>query len=284
MVNKHYKKVISYFAKKASDYDLVDKQLYWSLSDELLKKIIGKKIVDNFSRKKAMIMDAGTGTGRWSLILYNLFKKKGVKTYFDLVDITPQMLEEAKRKIKKNHLTQEMKIHVNNIENLSGFKNDSYDIAISFYNVLSFVEKPRKAIGEIYKKLRGGGLYASVVSNKYHAYFFNILTDQGAEISKINASSKVKFNKKMPYIHCFTPLQIKSIYSDAGFRDVEVIGFPNFIYPNIEETYIVGQSTFHRNILKSKKNFQKIIDIEYKECFNPEAAARGNTLLVIGKK
>jgi len=45
MTNKHYKEVIFYFKQKASDYDLVDQQLYWSLSDELLKKIINKKIL-----------------------------------------------------------------------------------------------------------------------------------------------------------------------------------------------------------------------------------------------
>jgi len=284
MGNNHYKKVISYFAKKAGDYDLVDKQLYWSLSDQLLKKIINKKIVNNFSEKDIKIMDAGAGTGRWSLILHDLFRKRGVETHFDLIDVTPHMLKEAERKIERKGINVQMKTHLGNIENLSVYKNNFYDIAISFYNVLSFTEKPQKAIKEIYKKLKTNGLYASIVSNKYHSYFFNIITNHGSDLKDISTFSRIRFNKNMPYIHCFTPSKIRLLYKNAGFKDIEVIGFPNFIYPNIEETYLVGQSRFHQNILKNKNIFKKILGIEYKECFNPDSSARGNTLLVIGKK
>ncbi len=209
MENNYYKKVISYFSRKADQYDLVDKQSYWNLSDRLLEKIINKKIVDRFSKsKKLQIMDAGAGTGRWSLILYNLFKRKKVKTQFELIDITPLMLEKAKDKINQKRITTEMKTHLGNIENLSGYKNNFYDIIISFYNVLSFTEKPFKALLEIYKKLKNNGLYACIVSNKYHAYFFDIATNRGSDLEKISDLSSVRFNKKMPYIHCFTPSEI----------------------------------------------------------------------------
>ena len=284
MENNHYKKVISYFAQKATKYDFVDKQLYWELSDQLLRRIVRKKIINNFTNKQLRIMDAGAGTGRWSLILYDLFKKRGTKTHFDLIDITPHMLKEAETKIKKKGIIKQMKTYLGNIENLSVYENDFYDIAISFYNVLSFVEKPQKAMQEIYKKLRNNGLYASIVSNKYHSYFFNIITNRGLDLENISNLSKVRFNKNMPYIHCFTPIQIKQLYEKAHFRNIEVIGFPNFIYPNIEETYLVGQSHSHQNILSNKKIFNKILEIEYKECFNPDLSARGNTLLIIGRK
>jgi len=122
------------------------------------------------------------------------------------------------------------------------------------------------------------------VSNKYHAYFFNILTDGGSDLEKISNSSKVRFNKNMPYIHCFTPAGIESLFRKTGFKNIEVIGFPNFIYPNIEETYLTGESRRHKNVLRNKKILNRILRIEYTECFNPNLAARGNTLLVIGRK
>lgn len=285
MKNNHYRKVVYYFSRKAAQYDLVDKQSYWNLSDRLLKKIIAKKIVDTFSKNKMLqIMDAGAGTGRWSLILHDLFKKRKVKTQLDLIDVTPLMLKEAEKKIKRRGITNQMKTHVGNIEDLSSYKNSFYDIAISFYNVLSFAEKPPKVLREIYKKLKNNGLYACVVSNKYHAYFFNIITDGGSDLKKISNSSKVRFNKNMPYIHCFTPKKIESLFRKAGFKNIEVLGFPNFIYPNIEETYLTGESRRHKNTLKNKKIFIRILRTEYKECFNPDLAARGNTLLVTGRK
>lgn len=285
MENNYYKKVISYFSRKADQYDLVDKQSYWNLSDRLLEKIINKKIVDRFSKsKKLQIMDAGAGTGRWSLILYNLFKRKKVKTQFELIDITPLMLEKAKDKINQKRITTEMKTHLGNIENLSGYKNNFYDIIISFYNVLSFTEKPFKALLEIYKKLKNNGLYACIVSNKYHAYFFDIATNRGSDLEKISDLSSVRFNKKMPYIHCFTPSEIELLFRKTGFKNIEVIGFPNFIYPSIEETYLTGESHYYKNMLKNKETFNHILKIEYKECFNSSLSARGNTLLAIGRK
>lgn len=284
MLTPHYKKVITYFSKKASSYDLVDKQLYWKLSDHLLKKIIMKKIVSKFLKKKKLqIMDAGAGTGRWSLILYQLFKVKKIRTQFDLVDITPLMLKEAEYKIKKRKIDC-MKTYIGNIENLSMFKDNFYDIVISFYNVLSFVDKPIKALKEIYRKLKRGGLCACSVANKYHAYYFNILTNKGSDLTTISNQSKVRFTKKMPYIHCFTPEKIRSLFEKASFKKVEVIGFPNFIYPTIEETKVKGQSQYYKTLLKNKKIFNRILNLEYKECFNPNLAARGNSLLVIGQK
>ena len=88
----------------------------------------------------------------------------------------------------------------------------------------------------------------------------------------------------MPYIHCFTPNGLKKIFQDVGFKEVIIIGFPNFIYPNIEDTYILGQSQKNQNILQDKAIFDKILNVEYSECFNSDLAARGNSLLVIARK
>ena len=283
MANSYYKDVIKYFSKKASKYDLVDEQLYWHLSDELLKKIIQVKLVEPFLGKKELkVLDAGAGTGRWSLVLYD-FLKKNFRLRFDLVDITKEMLAEADRKIRKKGLTDVMETRLENIENLSNYSNNYYDIAISFYNVLSFVEKPGRVLKEIFKKLRKRGLYVSIVANKYHSYFFTILTNRIDELANIK-KGRVRYNKEMPPIRCFAPDEIKKLYQESGFKKVEVIGFPNFVYPNIEDTKIEGQSKQSRNILKNKKTFQKIIDIEFQECFNQDLAGRGNVLLVIGRK
>lgn len=283
MINSYYKDIIKYFNKKAEKYDLVDEQLYWLLSDKLLAKIIQLKLIKPFSKKKELrILDAGAGTGRWSLILY-VFLKKNFKLHFDLIDISKKMLNEADKKIKKRGLVNIMKISIGNVEKLSNCPNNYYDIAISFYNVLSFTEKPDRAIKEIFKKLKRKSLYASIVANKYHSYFFNLLNNNINELKEVQGG-RVKYSKDMPYIHCFTPTVIKRLYQRAGFKNIEVIGFPNFIYPNIEDTKLEGQSDRNKNILENKDNFRKILNIEFKECFNKDIVGRGNVLLVIGRK
>lgn len=285
MPDSHYKDVIKYFSKKAAKYDLVDQQLYWRLSDELLKKIIQVKLVKPFLEKKELrVLDAGAGTGRWSLILYDFLKEKNIKLLFDLLDITQEMLDETDKKINKLGITNIMKTYLKNIEDLSDYSDNFYDIAISFYNVLSFVEKPEVALREVFKKLKNGGVYASIVANKYHSYFFSILTHRIVELDKIKNQSIARFTDEMPYVRCFTPKGIKNLYEQTGFNEVNVIGFPNFVYPNIEDTKIEGQSEQSKNILKNKEIFDRILEIEFQECFNKDIAGRGNTLLVIGKK
>lgn len=285
MPNSYYETVQKYFANKADKYDLVDKQLYWRLSDMLLKRIIEEKIVKPFSSYKCLnILDAGAGTGRWSLVLYDFLKEKNIEIHFDLLDITREMLDEADKKIKKLNIDRIAKTYLQNIEDLSGYNDNFYDIAISFYNVLSFTEKPEIVLNEVLKKLKTGGLYANVVANKYHSYFFNILTNRITELDKIKKDSKIRFTEEMPYIHCFTPSGIKELYKQAGFKEVEIIGFPNFVYPNIEDTRVEGQSDKSKGILENEEFFNKIIEIEFQECFNKDISGRGNALLVIGKK
>ncbi|MFA7141690.1 MAG: class I SAM-dependent methyltransferase [Candidatus Paceibacterota bacterium] len=284
-MSKHYSRVKGYFSQKAEKYDMVDEQLYWKLSDELLKKIVEEKIIkNNLSKKKINILDAGAGTGRWSLIIYDLLEKEKIKSQIDMVDITEEMLNEAEKKIKAKRISDSFNLYTGNIENLPFIKDEYYDIVISFYNVLSFVENPLVAIKEIYKKIKKGGVYVSVVANKYHSYFFKILTNDIKELSKIKNSSLVRFNDNMPYIHCFTPNKIKNYYKKANFSNVEVFGFPNFVYPNIEETFLEGQSIENKNILSDQDNFKKIFDLEFSKCFNEDLATRGNTLLCFGKK
>jgi len=54
----------------------------------------------------------------------------------------------------------------------------------------------------------------------------------------------------MPSIHCFTPSDIRKLYIEAGFVDVEIIGFPNLIYPNIEDTMVIGQNSKNKKYLR----------------------------------
>jgi len=97
-------------------------------------------------------------------------------------------------------------------------------------------------------------------------------------------SGKTRYTSEMPFIHCFTPNEIRKLYQKNGFKKVEVIGFPNFVYPNIEDARIEGQSRQSKNLLENKKNFQKILATEFRECFNQDVVGRGNVLLIIGKK
>jgi ubiquinone/menaquinone biosynthesis C-methylase UbiE len=279
----YYSQIKDYFNQKAGDYDDVDKQLYWVLSDKFFKKVLSNELKTFFdNREDAIILDAGAGTGRWTFILEELFGEKIKKGL--LVDISEKMLAEAKKKIIKHGLSVKYSCEERNIEKLDSLNNEFFDLAISFYNVISFVENPHKALQEISKKLKNGGIFVSIVANKYHSYYFSILTNRLNEMDNIREKSLIKFNDAMPAIHCFTPEEAKKLYFDNGFSEVNVFGGPNFIYPGMEETKIIGNTQQIFNKLSDNSNFEKILSIELENYKNSDISGRANTLLIIAKK
>ena len=98
-----YSSVVEYFDKKAEKYDLTDEQIYWVLSDTLLWKALIKVFLEEVkqSNLKVRILDAGGGTGRWSIKISRYLRNLAE---VHLVDISKKMLEVANKKIKKDQL------------------------------------------------------------------------------------------------------------------------------------------------------------------------------------
>lgn len=283
-MNQYYKKVTSYFNNKADVYDDVDQQLYWVLSDMFFKEVLKREIPKIFKNKKSIrLLDAGAGTGRWTQFFCELFGKK-YNISGDLIDISEKMLEVAKHKLTRAKFEKKFNCSVGDIENMPNIPNVNYDIALSFYNVISFVENPSSALKEIYKKLKKGGLHISIVANKYHAYHFSILTGRMKELDAITKKSKNRFNEDMPYIHCFTPEELERLYKKAGFKKAKVIGGLNFMYPGMEETFTHGSTDNIKNKLSDKAIFKKIMQVELDNYVNKDVAGRGNVLMAIAYK
>lgn len=280
----HYLQVIDYFDGKAEVYDDVDEQLYWVLSDMFFKEILKREIPTFFSRgKEVKILDAGAGTGRWSIFFYDLFSDRFSITG-DLIDINKKMLEQARKKISKAGLDKLLHCREGDIEEMFEIENRCYDIALSFYNVISFVDNPGKALARIAEKLKKNGIHVSVVANKYHAYYFSLLTNQVDELEMIRVYSKIRFNKHMPYIHCFSPDELRELYLQNGYQKVEVIGGPNFFYPGMEETLTSGSTDRIDQVLSNEAVFKRILEIELEYYNQKDLTGRGNVLMAIARK
>lgn len=277
----YYHDITNYFSKKASEYDLVDEQLYWVLSDKLAKKFLVDLLKEN-KKTELKLLDAWAWTWRWALNFHELLQNKSILKA-DLVDITKEMLDEANNKIKKLWIENNFKCSVSNIENLNNYNDNYYDFAISFYNVLSFVNDYNKAIWEIYKKLNAWWKYIWIVWNKHHSYYFSLLTNRINELDSVD-NNKIRFNDLMPYMHCFTTEELKNIFKNNGFKEIKVYWLLNYIYPWMEETFLKWQNEEKYNILKNEDTFNKILDLEYNNLYDENLASRWNTLLFIATK
>lgn len=279
----HNQNVQNYFNGKAKSYDDVDKQFYWVFSDLFYKEVL-KKELKHFikERQEIKLLDAGAGTGRWSENFYDLFNKD-CHISGTLIDISKEMLNVAKKKYIKKGLNKYFNFIYGNIEEMNKIKDNSYDLSISFYNVISFVEHPEKALVEIKKKLKKNGLHIAVVGNTYHALYFSLLTGRTEQLKNVTLNSQIKFNDQMPDMKVFTPFEIKKLYKKSGFSNIKIIGGPNFLYPGMEETFVHGASDNLQKLLENNQTMKELLDIELKHYNDPNISGRANTLLVIAK-
>lgn len=267
---------IKYFSKKADQYDLVDKQLYWVLSDKLLwdtfKRYLNK-LPKNFN-----FLDAGGGTGRWTFNILKYYPQaKGL-----IFDLSPEMLSVAKKNAKSQGFIDRLEFIEGDITVTSALESKKFDIAFNFHNVLGFVENPFAALKNISKSTRKGGYVVSLVPNLYHLIYFNLGLGRIGEAKKSLETMKGRFTPEMPSIYLFTPESISKMYKKLGLNITLLTGFPSTIYPNYQETQIKGQTKNLANLLSSKGNFDQIFDLEQKLIEQKDIASRGNNILIIG--
>lgn len=272
------KEVLNYFKNKAKDYDLVEGQTYWVLSDKLLweifKETVLNKLPENFK-----FLDAGGGTGRWTLkILEEFPKAQGM-----IIDISREMLNEARSKVKKRNYEKRVKIIEQNLEQIDNVKDDEFEISFNFHNVLGFVENPNTVINELHRVTKKGGYVVSLVPNLYHNIFFNIFVGNMELANETMKTKRGRFTKEMPKMNMFTPDSIKDIYEKIGIKVELLSGFPITIYPGMQETQIDGNSEHVQDILSDEKTFNEIYNIEKSLFKNSDTASRGNQIYIIGR-
>lgn len=280
MSNSYEKSVKKYFKLKAKNYDDVEYQVYWNLSDSLLWYLLKFKILDKLKNKKIKVLDAGGGTGRWLIKIIKYLPDSSGTLY----DFSESMLDVARNKIRDGKLQERIEIINGNLENMRSCKNSQYDIAICFHNPLSFVKNYNKAFGEITKKLKKGGYFILVVSNKYHMLYVNAQTGDIQKMKILLKTDIGSFNEHMPPIRTFTPISIMSLYQKFGLKEIHTYGFPVTIYPQLEDTAISGSGKRTKAILEDADTFAIIEEIEKQLVLCEEAAPRGNSLFVIGRK
>lgn len=270
----------NYFKSKYLQYDLVEKQLYWILSDRLLWFLLRKVVLNKFKKRKIKFLDAGGGTGRWSIKILEYLPNSTCVLY----DISKEMLSIAKEKLVKKNLLDRVSILNGNLENMGDIKDSEYDLVINFHNVLGFLENPEKGLSKMFRVLKLGGHLISVVPNLYHNIYFNLQTGRLKELDKTVRTHKGKFTDDMPNLYLFTPTAIRRMYKELGLNDIKIFGFPVTIYPHKEETKTVGDSEKISNILSNKRYFKQIEKIEKILILNGDATGRGNNLFVVGRK
>jgi len=166
----------------ARSYDFLNHFLSFGIDVWWRKKMI--RMASAYS--PAFILDVATGTGDLAVMATKMNPEMIVG-----VDLSEEMLKEARIKIEKEHLGEIIEFQEGDVENLN-FGDNSFDMAMSAFGVRNF-ENLDLGLAEIYRVLKEGGTFFVLEFSKpthfpikqfYSFYSFHFLPFLGKLISK----------------------------------------------------------------------------------------------------
>jgi ubiquinone/menaquinone biosynthesis C-methylase UbiE len=184
----------------SSGYDI---QRYVRVCAERLVELSGL-------RSGAQVLDVATGTG-WAAMAAG--RTVGPTGYVVGVDMNPEMLQEARRKMAAAHLTH-VEVREGDAEHLD-FADNRFD-AVCCASALFFLPHMLEALREWQRVLRPGGLVAfSVFGATLFHPMRTLFTDRIQTYG-------VSLPPQRPSQRLTTPEQCQDLLQEAGFRDLEV--------------------------------------------------------------
>lgn len=174
--------VRSMFDRIAPRYDLLNRLLSFGI-DRIWRRNVVKLLKD---LKTPMILDVATGTGDLAV---EICKIDPAAVYG--VDLSPQMLEVAQKKVQQKKLHMTIQLREGDSENLP-FEDNFFDAVTVAFGVRNF-ENLGKGLAEMQRVLRPGGKLIVLEFSRpsgfpfkqfYHFYFTRILPWWGGMISK----------------------------------------------------------------------------------------------------
>ncbi|QMU75413.1 methyltransferase domain-containing protein [Streptacidiphilus sp. PB12-B1b] len=272
--------VLSYFRDKADGYDRVDEQVYWRLSDELLWESIERHVLPNLPQG-GRLLDAGGGTGRWTdRLLTARPDLTGV-----LYDLSPDMSRHATAKAEQHGYQDRLTVVNGDLMNVAeDLAGHSFDLVISFHNVLGFVAEPTEVLRQLSSLMNPGAQMALVLPNRYHTAFFNIMVGNLDEARSAVLDRTGRFTPDMPAMHLFTPTELQGDLARVGLHTTVRTGYPVLVYPGYQETQLDGSSAGVLRTLSDPEHYRQIRELELSLLGESALAERGNNLFFVAKR
>lgn len=173
--------------------------------------------------KPQRIMDVATGTGDLAIAM----ARKVNEAHILGVDLSEEMLSEARKKIKRLELEKRITLEKGDAESLTMMASESVDAATAAFGVRNF-ENIERGLSEIYRTLRPGGklvvLEFSMPKNRlvrwvYRQYAHRLLPRIGGMISK----DKQAYTYLPDSVEEFpAPERFAEILKGVGFKSVKL--------------------------------------------------------------
>jgi SAM-dependent methyltransferase len=201
----------------------------------------------------ALILDAGGGTGRWSVWLAKL----GYNVV--LTDISNGMLAVAGNKIKASGLSDRIRLLRADIGCMPELASDQFDLTMAQGDPVSYCANPENAIAELARLTRFGGLVVVSVDSRIKAV--RAMTELKWErASQILSLGKMdSYNpQNMPFpLHAFSVSELMEVFTQHGLHILQISGVPAFfqlLQPKVQQR-LLEDASLRAPYLEIEKRF-----------------------------
>lgn len=228
---------------------------------------------------KGLILDAGGGPGRYTIKLarlgYNII----------LLDLTPKLLEIARKQIKKEKVQNKVKgIVEGSIDDLFRFENNKFDAVICLGGTLSHLidkKQREKAIDELIRVAKKNApIFVSVIGRLGVLMLELIRFPKEIEIKQIFQRIRDTGEYKGKYggfpCYFYLPEELKKSFEKRKVKILQMIG--------LEGLSTHRQKEVNRLFKKYPKAWKIWWKTHLKTCIHPSVIGISEHFLIIGKK
>jgi len=199
---------------------------------------------------RAPIVDLGCGTGKYGLRI----AKSGYTV--TLSDLSHGMLEVARRKAAEMGLTERTNFIQADIGDLKELPRAHFALAIAQGDVLSFAEEPARALKEVRKILRPGGVIVASVDQAYAAILHYAEKEDLEGLEKLLMRGEMEWlandpSERFP-VHTFTAENLRSMLEKAGLEVLDIFGKTVLPFKKLEAQFQDPQATERIMALEKK--------------------------------
>lgn len=258
----------NYHDRVANRYDEIYKSPRWEHYFDLSWAGMKQHIPSDL---RAPIVDLGCGTGKYGLKL----AKSGYSV--TLSDLSHGMLEASRRKAAQMGLNERVSFVKADVMDLSELPREHYALAIAQGDPLSFASQPSRAVKEVWKILRPGGILVASLDATLAAL------DHYAEKGDIDALERLVKTGGMEWlaneekerfpVHTFTPEKLRALLEGVGFEVLDLFG-----------KTVLPFKKFERIFEEDEAATERILALEKKLCRLPSAMGRASHLQIVGRK
>ncbi len=228
---------------------------------------------------KGLVLDAGGGPGRYTIELAKL------GFYVVLVDLTPKLLEIARRQIRRAKVQDKVRqIIEGSVADLSMFENNHFNVVMCLGGALSHIvdrEKREKAIDELIRVAeKNTPIFVSVIGRL--AVLMRGLTNFPADIEidelylKMSETGDYFGGYGWVPCHFYLPEELEGSFKKRNVEVLELVG--------LEGLATVHEKKTNRLFKKHPKAWNNWKQIHLKTCTHPSVVGVSQHFMIICRK